>query len=641
MALTAWLAYSFIAVLLIGATMIHYRRREPSGRGRMALGLLRGFSLALVVLLLFDPVLPAGPRARPTVVALVDASLSMSMPGPEGTGWEQAWTLVEALRPTRVRLFGSDGPALAEPRDDAGPDGVRSDLAPALRAAVEAGADRVVVVTDGAIEDPGAVRAVAAAAGVPVEVRRTRPASANLALGSVEAPSWVEPRSRIVVRVSVDRGPGPGPVPDSVTVTLGVGGVEVGRARAVMPSPGRAVSLGVPWRPGAAGGTPVRLDVAIEPGDGVPDDDRRSVYLRVAPEPAGVALVSFRPDQEPRFLVPVLARALGVPVRGWLRLPGDRYIAVGSGLEAGTSVGEAAVRAAVADAGLVVLHGVETDAPGWAGPVLEGARRLLVFPAGPVPGLPVPTGPLREGDWYVDPDVPASPVAGLLAGLETSDLPPLSGLRPVRVPAGFWAPLRGRLARRGDAVPLAVAGRTGDRRVVVAPGEGYWRWSFAGPDGRAAYERLWAALAAWLLEDPGDGPPDQVRPAASVVRRGEPVRWTLPAGLDTVTIETDAGGVDTVTSDRPDTGPLPPGEYRYRARAGSRDVGEGGFTVESYSPEFTRPPVALALDSGDPSGRRTPGPGRNRPLRTTPWPWLLLAALLAGEWILRRRWGLR
>lgn len=666
MALSAWLAYSFIAAALIGAAILHYRLREPGGPARtLTLGMLRGGSLALVALLLFDPVVPRARAAGGVVVAVVDASLSMSMPGPGGTGRERAWAEVEALDPDRVLLFG-DRPSPWDREADAPPAlTTRSKLAPALRAAVESGADRVVVITDGAVEDPGEAAAMARAAGVPVELRRVGPAEANLAIGPLTAPAWIEPGSAGTVEVEVETREGAGALPESVTVTLARGGAVLDRARLRVPPGGRSGSVSLRFRADDAAGSSVRLDVAVDPGGSVAVDDTGSVYVRVAEEPAGVALVSFRPGQEPRFLVPVLERALGVPVRGWMRLAEDRYIRVGEGGDAGGVAGADAVRRAVADARLVVLHGVDADAPGWA---LDRARRapaVLVFPGDPPPAtLPVELGPPVEGDWYVAPDIPSSPVGPLLAGLDAAEAPPLSALRTAPLPPGFWTPLSVLRNRRGRPEPAVAAGRVGRRRVAVAMGTGYWRWAFSGAASRGVYERLWAAVAAWLLEEPGTDGGARVRPAERVGGRGEPVRWLLPPALDSATVrvwpeasgpggggspssggasEPDPAGavVDTTLgAGEPRTPPLPPGHYRYRARAGAELVGEGAFTVASRSPEFTRPPVALELESGDDSAERA-DTGGGRPLRTAPWPWLVLTLLLAAEWVLRRRWGLR
>src|SRR5207253_6888060 len=107
----------------------------------------------------------------------------------------------------------------------------------------------------------------------------------------------------------------------------------------------------------------VRFDVSFETSDNIKDDDVRSVYVFISDKPAGVAIVSFDPDWEPRFLHPVLADALGLPVRTFLRVPAGSYFRGGNGLEAGGKVDEAVVRRAVAEADLVVLHGVGSAAP--------------------------------------------------------------------------------------------------------------------------------------------------------------------------------------------------------------------------------------------------------------------------------------
>jgi hypothetical protein len=77
---------------------------------------------------------------------------------------------------------------------------------------------------------------------------------------------------------------------------------------------------------------------------------------------------------------------------------------------------------------------------------------------------------------------------------------------------------------------------------------------------------------------------------------------------------------------------LPPGTYRYRL-AGAH---EGVAAVEEYSDEWLPRPVALAAQDGVPALGRARRAARD-------WPWLLGLAVLAlcGEWLARRRLGLR
>jgi hypothetical protein len=88
---------------------------------------------------------------------------------------------------------------------------------------------------------------------------------------------------------------------------------------------------------------------------------------------------------------------------------------------------------------------------------------------------------------------------------------------------------------------------------------------------------------------------------------------------------------------------LPPGAYDYLAHAGSRGgvVVQGSFDVESHTDELRHPP---AHDLPSVAAASLPGEaaaGGRRPLRTHPLPYFLLLGLLCGEWIGRRRKGLR
>lgn len=670
MDLSAWVVYTFIAALAMAASVAHYRLREPVGKGRAVLGLTRGAALGLIVLLLFDPDVPTGGGSDRPVVALVDASLSMSLTDEEGASrWDRAREAVAESGADRIQLFGLGEDRSVSDLAEVEPLATRSRLAPGLRGVLEANVGGVVVVTDGAIEDAAEVRRIAAEASIPITVRRVGDGTrGNLSLHEVEVPGWLEAGELAAVRFTVARSGAAGaPLPDSAAVVLTRSGRELGRTLVAVPSPGRGSSGELRFRPAEAVEGAVRLDLAVEPGGTVQDDDVRSRYVRVAEEPAGVVVVSLRPDQEPRFLFPVLDRALALPVRGWIGLAEDRFLALGIGSEAGVVTTGAVVRRAVADAALVVVHGIDEAAPAWARAAIDGAERVLVFPADPAPPLPVGTGARREGDWYLAPEVPSSPVASLLAGTDMTGVPPLVALRTLTLEDDYWTPLVARLGRRGEAYPVVAVGAPAGRRVAIALGDGYWRWAFAGPGGHDVYERMWSALAGWLSEDI-EIEREAIRPVSRVVVRGERVGWTAPPSADSLGISIRrqtvgegpgegapdesppvdraapaAGSVmDTVVAvegGRAFTASLSPGHYRYTARAGTGAAMEGAFTVESYSPEFVDAPGALeevAAGTGEEVGLRG-----GRPLRTSPWPYVLVVGLLCVEWVLRRRWGLR
>ena len=651
----SWLLYLVVAGAGAGLSAWLYLRREPGGRGRPLLAGLRSLSLAIVLLLLLDPLLPAGRglgSAR-AIRVLLDASASMSMPvAPDdsATRWDAA--LREARRRSdQVLLFGDQvRPAATDALPSDPPGDGRSLVLPALRAAAEGGADRVVVITDGALEGTAGLPAWLARLGLRVDWVMVGKPLGGLSLPEVGAPAWAVAGDLVELQVTVAAAD-----PAAAAARLIVRQDGQTLADSTMPSPaaGGARQVTLPVRPASPpGGGFAVLEVLLEPGDALAADDRRFVSIFVSGDPAGVALVSNQPDQEPRFLLPVLARALGVPARGFLRAGGG-WVRVGEGLEAGEPVAEADLRRALARAELLVVQGAGEGAPAWVQPLLVAGPPLLVLGGIPTAGLPLRTSGAVAGDWFLHNQVPPSPVAELLADAAGEDLPPLPALYPAAAPPGAWAPLLVQRGRTGETRPLLLAGEAGGRRWAVALAEGYWRWAFMGDQGRVLYDRLWSAVGGWLLEG-GSGDGAAVRPVNRVLARGQPGRWVTP-GLraDSMRLRLDpAGGgtaLDTVlrnpASDTLQAPVLPPGTYRYQATAFAADrrlEAQGELTVETWSPELARTPVRLAdVAAADRVARGSPAAGARRPLHTSPVPYVLLVLLLSAEWVLRRRWGLR
>jgi hypothetical protein len=649
-----WLALLGSAVAIAAFSLLVYRFREPPVRGRVWLGLLRAAALLLLVFLLIDPAfrLP-GQRRVPTRAVLLDASFSMLLPaGPgEPARWPAAVDAASAAAGgADVVLFGARPRTLDPGRlDDVSPADPRSLLAPALRAAVEAGAERAHVVTDGGLEDAAEAVRWAERLGLPITFESVRHAAAgNRSLVEVEAPPWTAAGSTAEIRVAVaaDTALPPG---SSVQVW------EAGRMRAQAPlEPGAAGALSVATlrlvAEAPTGGGLVRYDLVLEPRDAFPDDDVRTIYVHVSERPAGVTLVSFWPDWEPRFLAPVLERSLGMPLRAYLRVAEGRYLRLATGGGDGVPAPESEVRAAVEAADLVVLHG-PARAPAWAVEAARRARRLLVFaddatPAGLVPAA---IGAARDGDWYLAEPLPPSPLGGALAGMPLEALPPLRALRDVSDAPGAVPVLMAAAGRRGPPQPVLVQGEGGGRRWAVALAHGYWTWALRGGESRAAYHDLWAAVTGWLTRDAAARLAEPIRPAHRVLARGLPIAW-IAQGLapDSISIRLadDAGRVQEFRlAARRDTAfspPVAPAHYRFEAvatRGGQQlAAGSGVLTVESWSPEFVRPSHDLVDVTPD---RRLRPHATRRPFRTSTLPWLLLLGLLAAEWVLRRRWGLR
>ena len=668
MEVLGWSLYALAAVAGLAVAGYIYLMREPPGRGRLLLALLRFAALALLTLLIFDPEIPAAGIAAGAnrTRVLVDGSLSMRLPADTAGGpsrWERAVAEAHRLAPGRdVVVFGSGTRVLrADSLAAFQPEGTASELMPALQAASESGARHVVILSDGGLEDAAEVTRALPELSLDVEVRSVAGAApVNRALAEVSLPPWAEAGKPIEARVGVTSL---GPEGDSVTVVVRQGDRVLAQTRLATGAPGR-VAVGTlrftPESPqgggGAAGerGGLVRYDFELEPGDIEADDDRRSAYVFVSERPAGVALVSFRPDWEPRFLQPVLEQTLGVPVRGFAYVGEGRYIRIAAGLEAGLPASEVDVRRAVEQADLLVLHGLDGTAPAWAREAAARARRLLVFPGDGAPvGLPVQVSTPVPGEWYVSSELPPSPLAGMLGIVRAEDLPPLVGLRTVSG-GGAWSPLVASRSRRGPTSPVVVAGEHAGRRWAVALADGFWQWAFRGGEARQVYRRLWAALGGWLAHEERTVAATPVRPIGRTVPRGEPVRWVAPGlAADSIgfriTAEDGTLALDTVMpmlrGDTAVTPALAPGHYAFEARAysGGQEVAAatGPFTVESYSPEFTRQAVELAgLRAARPGGVSSRRQG-GEPLHTSPWPYVALAMIVCTEWALRRRWGLR
>jgi len=653
----AWMLFAVGSLAAVAGAVFLYRRAETPGRGRGLLTMLRAATLVVLLLLLFDPELPslnAAGGGRATRV-LLDASLSMGLPDGREPRWTDAVRQARRLaRDGEILLFGDRvRPVAPDSLPDGSPGDVRSELLPALQAVAEAGVSRVVVLTDGAVDDAAAVSRWAPRLGLDVEYRVLGDEVADRALAEVEAPGWAHAGQPLQLRYGVAAR---GSAGEPIAVEVLQGGVVVGTDTIVAPEAGR-VSGGTISVDATApeGGGLVRYDVRIEGGDVAPDDDERSAYVYVSEDPAGVALVSFQPDWEPRFLQPVLAQALGVPVGGYMRAGPRDWVRIGAGAEAGEKIDEAAVRSAVERADLLVLHGVGGDAgaAGWLEAAVGRARPLLVFPAGSATGVPLPLDLARpvEDDWYVSADVPATPIAGMLAGLPLEQVPPLQSVHLTAIPDGAWAPLVARRGRRGAPQPVALAGESEGRRWVAVLAQGYWRWAFRQGEPREAYNRLFSALSGWLMETRSGAGGEPALPMDRVVARGEPVRWLTP-GFDTDSVRVRLTGQDgavvqdTVVASAPDTastGVVAPGHYEYSIfpPEDSAAAATGALTVERYSAEYASARAPLEAMRGAVPVGRGPRSGPGRPLHATAWPYILVVLLVATEWVLRRRWGLR
>jgi hypothetical protein len=596
LALTAAVALAALAYLPLASL----------GSKRWVPAAFRAAAVAVLALLLLDPLLPAGRKTRPLV--LLDVSLSLAAAGGQ---WARA--VDTALGLGEVRLVGDDSP-----RTDTAPTRGTSRFAPAVRAAAAVGRPLVLVsdgeLTDAYELDPSLLR------GARVVVL-PRDSVADVALTSFTGPdrAVLGDTVRFEVEIGV-RGPAGAPRTDSLALVLAVGRrVLLRRPLGPSPGPSRRVQLELPAAALGAGTHVLRVAL-VGGADAEPRDDARLRLVRVAATPGAVLLAS-PGDWDARFLHRALRDVADIPVRGFIRL-GAAWRRM-EDLEPAT---EAEVTRAAQAADLLVLKGA-------AGQYAAGsrARGIVRWPSG------ADEASILPGDWYLG-AAGVSPLGGLLAGIPAESLPPLQRMVEAPTSEAAWVGATAQAGRRGTPRPVLTGETRGRRREVVVRADGLWRWAFRGGASEQAYRSLVAGLATWLLAAP-DSAVGAARPVQAVVQRGLPIRFAWAGGGAPgdvpVRLQSDSAEVvDTLAFDGAGRAELwlEPGIWRYTLGSG----GGGVLAVEEYSDEWLPRPVMLAAASG---GEPPSAPGE--PLRTRWWPYLLGVLALGAEWFSRRRLGLR
>ncbi len=595
-------------LIVLGASALAaftYLGLERMGRRAWIPLTCRAVAWSALGLLLVNVSCPVS-RAPLRPLVLLDNSLSMDA---AGARWAEARD--SAVRWGEVRQFGD-----ARSTPDSTPTRGRSLLGPALLAG-SASERPLIIVTDGEVEDVREIPPdLLTRSGVRLFPRAVRP---DLAITRVTGPSRVSEGDSVPLEVEVQ--PAGGNAADSVRVevlsgtrrmasrTVRLGGGSGGRARIVVPS----ASL-------SSGGHLLRVALAGA-GDAEPRTDSRLYLVTVAPTP-GVVFLAAPADWDSRFLYRTLREVGQLPLRGYVRLDGDRWRSM-SDLRA---IPKEVVRRAARRADLLILKGGATD-------LAEGttARGIWSWPSGEGGETQVP------GDWYLS-QADGSPVAGAFLGQPVDSFPPAFVLTPMEGGSRDWVALYAQLGRRGPQRPAVFGRQEGRvRRVTVAVG-GLWRWPFRGGSSEQSYRSWVAGTTSWLL-----GGVDSARgvasPVQAVVQNGRPVifEWlgpgqatsqsvafSSPAGQRTDTLHFDGDGRASAW--------LPSGEYRYRLSGG----GGGIVAVEEYSDELLPRAVTLAAHGG----RDARATGRTT---AREWPWLFGICVLAlsGEWLARRRLGLR
>ena len=601
-----------VVLFAVGLACFTYLRLERLRRWVWVPLACRAIAWTALGLLLVNLSCPTrGASLRPLV--LLDASLSM---GAMGGHWAEARD--SALRWGEIRTFGDERVS-----PDTIPNRGRSLLAPALLAA-SASERPILVVSDGEIEDWRDIPPdILARSGVKLFPREPRP---DLAITRVSGPSRVSAGDSIPLDVLVESE---GRVRDSVPVEVVTETARLALRTARLKGPGAGrVRIVVPSAALSSGDHLLRVNL-VRSGDAEPRTDTRLHLVTVAPTP-GVVFLAGPGDWDSRFLYKTLREVGQLPVRGYVRLEGDRWRSMADL----RPVPIDQVRRAARRADLLVLKGgVAAFAEGSL------ARGIWSWPSGESGEAQAP------GDWYLSaPD--ASPVAGAFLGQPVDSFPPAIQLVPMETGPRDWVALYAQLGRRGPQRPAVFGRQEGRVRRVIVAADGLWRWPFRGGSSEQSYRSWVAATTSWLLGSV-DSARGLARPVQPVVAAGrpvifewvgsgsavpQPITWTSIAGVGPS--EANVARADTLHFDGEAraTAWLPVGAYRYRLAGG----GAGTVAVEEYSDELLPRPVTLASHEARPVRSSTRTAARD-------WLWLFGICILAlsGEWLARRRLGLR
>jgi hypothetical protein len=621
--------------LLLGTSAWGWGLLGVGGRRRLWIGSLRAAWIGLAILLLLDIDWPRSPDRRPALAVLegIDAA-------PLPRSWERAF------RVERIRIAGGAGADAASLRSGAGLDQAMRELD-----AAQPSPDAALLLGRGA----GSTHAAATPLFLLAD-----PGGEGLQLTALDAPHRGISGAPYHVSLRLLGGDGENCRSDPWEVELiGPEGLE-GRAE-VLCEPDRSQVVRLRSRPISKGTWTYRVRWAPVSGAGSAPRERSFVVEGAEPG-IRVLLLETAPGWEMTFLRRALESARGVNPMSMTRISGDLYVRA-------EELAGASADASQQPLGAFEVAVVRDAAGDLPEPTVRWIRRFVsvrgggLLILGSAPELLQDIAPIRTavGEQPTSEAPVALAAAGrghdLVAGARWAEalpgLPPLSSeFRPSGPALGARV-----LAVAGDEPFLAVR-RVGAGRIAQLAGPETFRWRLRGGEGSRAHQELWSRTVSWLAG--GAGAPDRLfirDPGASSVG--------IEAGMRDAAFEPRPGPArivqDGVAIRVPLAVPFQPGRFSTRiAPAPGANRVELSSSPPAVAWVFGGGPgdggslrrLALAsgggiLKPGDPPPSIRPGGSPPRPagwrrtrLRDSWWVPLTLLLLAAGEWTLRRRWGL-
>ena len=640
----------------------------------------------------------------PLLAVLVDRSQSLTLGtgGPTPAARVRA-ALADLPEDAALRYYTFDGEAASRgrtlPADSLTFGGERTDLANALARVQADFAGRnlrgVIVVSDGRVTEGRNPSGLAERFPVPIHtaVAGDSVSSRDVRLARIATNEVAYAGSPLPVQAGVRASGYEG---QTVTVTLADGGRVVGRTTTTLPADGAEAIVDLTVTPGAAGVRRYTVTAVPLAGEATTRNNSRSVTVRVLSDRRRVLVVAAAPSPDLAALRAALDadRSLDVTVRTQ-RAPGQFYegplpgpdrfdlliLAGYPGAAASDAEAERLAQAAARGLPVVFLLTQQTD--------LARLGRLF--------GDVLPVTPQASRPGFVEAGLAPTSAGDAHPVLEGLGVAPnrLAALPPLAVSPSRWALQPGAQVlasvRRGGttlSVPMLVVRQNGVLRSAALLGAGTWRWRTLPDDLddlAPVYGRLWDRLIRWTTAT-RDRRPVRVRPDRALFGERERVTFTGQVYGESLAPISDAtlrlavrgpAGAGAPVAMRSlgngryaaDLGIQPAGSYTFTAeatRGGARlGTDRGTFGVGRLAVEFREPGAdlalmrRLALRSGGQSvgldtlgafvrGLRDRGDLADRPLvredetplLTLRWLLGLLVALLAAEWVLRKRSGM-